>query len=152
MLLAGAASCLAPPAAVLAQTSQAPGRQVAPGLSARMAAFLHAISDEQPERIPGFFPSTGSFTHALTVHGESGDSSSVRRFAPAQKARAFRYGGPLWASVNLQFESQPVGLLVHQVLCRGMAWRPVSPTRFVPPGAGASSPTFVEWRAKVAGG
>jgi hypothetical protein len=111
-----------------------------------MAAFLHAISDEQPERIPGFFPSTGSFTHALTVHGESGDSSSVRRFAPAQKARAFRYGGPLWASVNLQFESQPVGLLVHQVLCRGVAWRPVSPTRFVPPGAGASSPTFVEWR------
>ncbi|HEX9939091.1 MAG TPA: hypothetical protein VGB15_18255 [Longimicrobium sp.] len=48
--------------------------------------------------------------------------------------------------MNLQFESQPVGLLVHQVLCRGVAWRPVSPTRFVPPGAGASSPTFVEWR------
>jgi hypothetical protein len=151
MLLAGAASCLAPPAAVLAQTSQASGRP-APGLSARMAAFLHAISDEQPERIPGFFPSTGSFTHALTVHGESRDSSAVRRFTPAQKARAFRYGGPLWASVNLQFESQPVGLLVHQVLCRGVAWRPVSPTRSCPRAPAPRRRRSWSGAAKVAGG
>jgi hypothetical protein len=52
----------------------------------------------------------------------------------------------VWASFEIQVESQPIGLFAHQVMHRGTGWRRVRGNRFVPPGASASSAIFVEWR------
>jgi hypothetical protein len=45
-----------------------------------------------------------------------------------------------------QPQAQTIGLFAHQVMMRGVEWRRVSGTRFVPPGETAASAIFVEWR------
>jgi hypothetical protein len=114
-------------------------------LAARTRAFLTAINDVGPEGILEFFPSEGHFTYVHTSHQTTGDHRGVWRFAAEQKEDAIR-NGPLWASFEFQFENQTIGLFAHQIMMRGVRWRRVSGTRFVPPGETASSAIFVEWR------
>lgn len=93
-----------------------------------------------------FLPRTGTFTYHLTSYFPGGTSEGVWRLTPADFRQAFLGDGPLKGVLQVQYEEQPIGRLAHQVMTRGTAWRRVAGNRFVPPGACASSPVFVEWR------
>jgi hypothetical protein len=139
VLVAGLASARVPARAFAQGGGSAPD-----ALAARNRGFLAAVN-AGPEGILEFFPSEGPFTYVHTVHQETGDRRGVWRFPARQAEEAIRKG-PLWASFELQMESQPIGLFAHQVMMRGTKWRRVSPTRFVPSGETATSGIFVEWR------
>jgi hypothetical protein len=95
--------------------------------------------------LESFFPQGGTFSYEHTAHESGGDRRGVRRFA-GTGIRDLVFRGPLENVLAINYESQPIGLFAHQVMLRGTNWTRVSPTRFVPPGERASSPTFVEWR------
>jgi hypothetical protein len=103
------------------------------------------VNQDRPDALPTFFPRTGTFTYYHTAHESTGDRPGVWRFAGAEAGSVLRRR-PLSGVFSINVEAQPIGLFAHQVMHRGTKWRRVSPTRFVPPGAPASSPTFVEWR------
>jgi hypothetical protein len=123
-------------------------RPVPASAATRTLAFLTAVNAGDPDQILEFFPTQGQFTYVHTVHLRTGDRRGVWRFPAEQKGDAFQ--GPLWAPFGFQPENQPVGLFAHQVMMRGVKWRRVSGTRFVPPGETASSDIFVEWRREGA--
>lgn len=110
-------------------------------LEGRNCAFLKAGA-----RRTEFLPSAGSFTYLSASHSPGRTSVGTWRFTAADVPRAGDPGGPLSGVFAILVEGQPVGRLAHQVLHRGTAWRRVHGTRFVPPGAPASSAVFVEWR------
>jgi hypothetical protein len=132
------------PALSAAQVSES-GAGVAT-LQQRASAFLDAVRRTDGDSIATFFPRTGDWTYVHTAHYRDRDQISVRRFPGSESYAAIRLRGPVWASFEIQFESQPIGLFAHQVMHRGTAWRRVRGNRFVPPGASASSAIFVEWR------
>jgi hypothetical protein len=70
------------------------------------------------------------------------------RFAGSETLRAIGAGGPLCGSFEQGFgEVGPVeGSLQMHVADHPSGWRRVGGNRFVPPGAGARSPVFVQWR------
>lgn len=110
-------------------------------LEGRNCAFLKAGA-----RRTEFLPTVGSFTYFSTSHSPARTLVGTWRFTAADIPRAGDRDGPLSGVFAILVEGQPVGRLAHQVLHRGTAWRRVNGTRFVPPGAPASSPVFVEWR------
>lgn len=110
-------------------------------LEGRNCAFLRA----GPRRTE-FLPASGVFTLHRTTHSVGRSAVGTWRFERDDVARATREGGPLEGVFAIRYEAQPIGRFAHQVLNRGTAWRRVTPTRFVPPGAPRSSPVFVEWR------
>lgn len=115
-------------------------------LDRRMETFLASFDSISAEGFVEFFPRTSDVVHRHTRHTSSGDQVTVTRFPAAEIPAALKYGGPLWASFQFQFEDQPIGLLAHQVMVRTGRWHQVGATRYVPPDAGAFSPTYVTWR------
>jgi hypothetical protein len=116
-------------------------------LSQRMRAFLELVDGAPAEIVAAYFPRRGDWTWYQTVHHDGGaDRAGVWRFPGASTRDAIRRCGPAWESFAFQPEGQPLGVLSSQVLDHGTRWRRVGGTRFVPPGAPARSPVFVEWR------
>lgn len=120
------------------------------GLEARMQAFLHAMEEAPRDQVAAFFPRRGDWawvtSHEARPPGE--DRTAIWRFPGAETARAIGPGGP----VCLSFErgGGEVGpmadALQGHVVDHPSGWRRVRGNRFVPPGAGARSPVFVQWR------
>ena len=117
-----------------------------PALEVRVHEFIAAVDTLGPAGIARFFPTTGDVMYRRTIHTAEGTQTGVWRFPAPEVAVALASGGPLWASFKIQPEAQPIGLFEHQVKLRAGRWRRVRGTRFVPPGADASSPIYVEWR------
>lgn len=118
---------------------------IAGGLGSTMHAFLKRLQG-MPGEFQPYLPRTGDLTYIHTTHSPEGDSVRVSRFTVEEVAVQLQSGGPIFEALYHSPEHQVVGLLVNQVECRGIKWRRVTITRFVPPGADASSPVFVEWR------
>jgi len=134
-----------PGAAAARETDVARAESVAT-LEDRTGAFLRAVRRTDADSIAAFFPRAGDWTYVHTAHHRDGERVGVRRFRGSESLAAIQLRGPVWASFEIQYESQPIGLFAHQVMHRGTAWRRVRGNRFVPPGASASSAIFVEWR------
>lgn len=122
-------------------------RMPAASLAARSAALLHALRwDGQLDSIRSFFPQDGDWTYVHTAHPRDGDRRAVWRFPGGETRRAIDHAGPIPHVFSINYHGQPIGLLVHQVMLRGVEWRRVAGNRYVPPGASSRSPTFIEWR------
>jgi hypothetical protein len=117
-----------------------------PALDLRVHEFIASVDTLEPAGIVHFFPTTGDVVYRRTIHTAEGTQTGVWRFPATEVLVALASGGPLWESFEIQPEAQPVGLFEHQVKLRAGRWRRVRGTRFVPPGADASSPIYVEWR------
>ena len=134
-----AALLLAVPAATQAQST----------LAGRMRAFLAAVESGHTDSVAAFFPRRGDLTWRETLRESPGGRPGVGvwRFSGAEARRAID-GGPLCMSFAVGGgDVGPVEVaLGMQVLSRGRPWRRVSRGRFVPRGAPAWSPVFVEWR------
>ncbi len=117
-----------------------------PSLDVRLHEFITYVDTAGSTGVARFFPTTGDVIYRRTIHTAEGTQTGIWRFPAPEVPVALASGGPLWASFEIQPEAQPVGLLEHQVKLRAGRWRRVQGTRFVPPGADASSPIYVEWR------
>lgn len=116
-------------------------------LPGRAAALLYALRWEgKLDSIREFFPRTGDWTYVHTSHEADGDRRGIWKFPGAETRRVIDHAGPIPRVFTINPEGQPIGLLVHQVMLRGAEWRRVAGNRYVPPGASARSPTFIEWR------
>ncbi len=135
-------SGLPPAPAPCLQAQARPG----PALDARVHEFIASVDTLEPAGIVRFFPTTGDVKYRRTIHTAEGTQTGVWRFPAPEVPVALSSDGPLWASFEIQPEAQPVGLFEHQVKLRPGRWRRVRGTRFVPPGADALSPIYVEWR------
>lgn len=111
-------------------------------LHARMDAFLGSLMGEDRREPYEYFPRRGSWTWINTDDARVG----VHRFPAGETRRALDGYCPLRDSFTFQPEGQPMGALIGRALEHGSGWRRVRGTRFVPPGAPATSPAFVEWR------
>jgi hypothetical protein len=140
LVCAAAAMAMSSPAAAQADRPQCTV-ELADTLEGWNCAFLKAGA----RRIE-FLPGHGIFTYYLTSHTPARNVRGAWRFAATDVAEAAAAGGPLHGVFAIRYEGQPVGRLAHQILHRGTRWRRVRGNRFVPPGAAASSPAFVEWR------
>lgn len=116
-----------------------------------MAAFLDAVAEDGPtDPMRRFFPTTGDWTYTHTVHLATGRDRIQRwTFPAAQTSLLFGFGkginvDPIWDSFLSDPHGQALGLLITAI--GDTPWRLVGRNRFVPPGASASSPVFVEWR------
>lgn len=117
------------------------------GLDARMRAFTDAMQEGQIDSVAAFFPRRGAWTWVLTTHdGARGDRVGVWRFGAEQTFRAIDDGGPVCDSFRLEFEMRAMGPLSDQMMRDPPPWRRVRGNRFVPRGASAGSPAFVQWR------
>lgn len=124
-----------------------------------MAEFLRSVPDDGPtDTTRRFFPTTGDWSYTHTVH-EAGGRTRIQRwvFPAAQTSRLFGFDkgvpvDPVWDSFLADPHGQIDGLLITVVEVNGQRrWRLVGRNRFVPPGAPASSPVFVEWRRERGG-
>lgn len=140
LCLVGASVAICPPAVAQDDRPQCVVESQAT-LEGRNCAFLRRES----RRIE-FLPRTGLFSYHLTTHSPGRSTTGTWRFSAAGLEEAARVTGPLFEVLDIDYEGQPIGRLAHQVMHRGTAWRRVYGNRFVPPGAPASSPVFVEWR------
>lgn len=120
--------------------------QAGPALEVRMHDFIASVDTLGLAGIVRFFPATGDMMYRRTIHTAERTQTGVWRFPASEIPGALARHGPLWASFEIQPEAQPIGLFEHQVKLRAGRWRRVRGTRFVPPGADASSPIYVEWR------
>jgi hypothetical protein len=127
--------------------AQGPARRGDP-LSARMDAFLHALEELRGDTLVTFLPRRGDWTWVLTTRYPGGvDRLGRWRFPPDEFLRAIDERGPLCESFSPGGDVIPLGTLMYNVLMESDGpWRRVSGNRFVPPGAPARSPVFVEWR------
>lgn len=137
-----------------AQTSELSRDESAPepilgvqsSLQRRMESFLAAFDTMSAPDFRGFFPRYGEVTYWHTRHTDVGDSIRSISVSATEIADSLNYPGAFWPSFQLQFEGQPLGLLVHQVYEREGTWIRVDNSRYVPPGESRESPTFIEWR------
>src|SRR4051812_38647374 len=83
-------------------------------LAARNRMFLEAVRARHPGRVAGFFPRHGTFEYVFTEHRQDGDNHESRRF-PGSAAQREISNGSLWESFDIQYEHQPIGLLLHQI-------------------------------------
>jgi len=125
------------PAAAQQYSDEPPGSRPGWTLERTMRAFL--LHGGEPL---GFFPTRGDWAWVVTTHyPEAPDRVGVRRFSAGEAERAMAPGGPLCSTFNRQVRAP--GTITGS---GGEGpWRRVG-TRFVPPGSGAGSPVFVEWR------
>lgn len=134
--------------ALIAATLIAAPATAQPGLEARMRAFTHAIERQTIDSVAAFFPRRGTWTWVLTTHtGLRGDRVGMWRFGAEQTLRALDEGGPVCESFEARGEVGSVGVLVAQMgYDPPRPWRRARGNRFVPRGASAGSPHFVQWR------
>lgn len=114
------------------------------GLDARMRDFARLAADGHVDSAAAFFPRRGTWTWVLTTHEEvRGERVGVWRFDAGQ-AREVIADGPACEMFNAHAEIRPA----HEPgrWLRDGGWRRVRGNRFVPRGASAASPTFVQWR------
>jgi hypothetical protein len=141
-LLAASLLC-ALPAAARAQDAPA-------GLRQRMEAFARALREQEPMvRIASFFPRDSAWEFVETPDRKApGAVVRHHRFEPDGTLRAISEGGPVCSSFGgVIGDVGPVETaLVMQAMQSRRPWRYVGRLRFVPPGARAGAPNFVEWR------
>jgi hypothetical protein len=105
---------------------------------------------EEPAGVARFFPRTGTLTWVNTLHDSAGVHTRERQFTADEARGALGFDGALWPSFVIQFEGQPIGLFVHQLMSRWANttpdWRRVGRARYVPADEPDSSALFVEWR------
>lgn len=140
-------------AAVLAMSllaTDAAAQSSPAGLRRRMDAFAAALRDQGPmPEIAAFFPRDSAWRMVRTPDREApGATLRIVRVAPDSTLAAIRGGGELCASFG--GPTAEVGpdeaTLVMQVMDHPRPWRYVGRQRFVPAGAPAESPSWVEWR------
>lgn len=125
------------PAAAQQYSVETPGSQPGWTLERTMSAFL--LHANEPR---GFFPTRGDWAWVVTTHyTDRPDHVGIQRFRAEDADRAIAPGGPLCPTFNRQVVD-PSSITGSP---RNGPWRRVG-TRFVPPGRGAGSPVFVEWR------
>lgn len=119
-----------------------------PALEGRMRAFTRAVAEEGIDSVAAYFPRRGTWTWVLTTHeGARRDRVGHWRFDAGQTLRAIREGGPVCGSFAHRGHVGPVGVLISKMGGHPpRPWRRVRGNRFVPPGASAGSPIFVQWR------
>jgi len=120
-------------------------------LEARMQAFLREVPETPNTALAAFFPRRGDWTWVQTLRDERGRRrrTGVWRFPGAETLRAIGAGGPVCGSFDLirgEFGPFEGRFGMQAIMNRGGPWRRVRGSRFVPPGASARSPVFVEWR------
>lgn len=113
-------------------------------LQQRMDAFIAAVRTENVDSIAAFFPRSGEWRYSRTAHTSEGPRAGTWRI-PAGDTRRAISGTELASSFRVDNE-QVIGLLAHQLRSRPGSWRLVAGNRFVPPGADASSATYISWR------
>jgi len=108
-----------------------------------MRRFARGLGGE----VRGYFPTRGEWTWVVTTHHRGGpDRVGVWRFPTAQTDSAIE-SGPLCDSFHAGDYAVLGTLIAPGIDLRGDGeWRRVRGTRFVPDGAPAGSPVFVEWR------
>lgn len=117
------------------------------GLEARMRGFLHAVQRMPVDSVAPFFPRRGTWTWVVTTHGSAlGDRVGAWRFDAQQTLQVIREGGPACQSFTPPGDVGGVGVLINEAWEHPWPWRRVRGNRFVPRGASAASPLFVEWR------
>jgi hypothetical protein len=119
-------------------------------LLARMQAFLREVPVAPNTGLVAYFPRRGDWTWVQTLRDIRGAPAptGIWRVPGAQTERAIGRDGPVCDSFDQgRGHSGPFeGRFGMQVMLNRGEWRRVGGTRFVPPGASASSPVFVEWR------
>lgn len=143
--IVGIALLAAVPSRAAAQDSE-----VVPAV--RMKRFMRALLTDSLDLLLPFFPRQGdwSWVQAWSDEHEHPLPAGTWRFPAASTRQVLDHGGPACESFDLFPEGgefgAPPGLLSEHVRYDSMGWRRVRGNRFVPPGAKASSPVFVEWR------
>ncbi|HET7464103.1 MAG TPA: hypothetical protein VFJ82_22795 [Longimicrobium sp.] len=133
-----------------------PAQRAPAGLRARMNEFLRSIpEDRRQDTTRRFFPRSGDWSYTHTVHLPGGDVRVQRWVFPAaQTSLLFGFGkegkapavDPVTESFEIIYEGQRIGMLIEVIMRTSSRWRLVGGNRFVPPGAPASYPVYVEWR------
>lgn len=119
-------------------------------LAGRMRAFLREVPDAPNTELAAFFPRRGDWTWEQTLLDGRGIATRVvvQRFPGAETLRVIGAGGPACLSFDgIRGEFGPFeGRFGMQARMNPAPWRRVRGNRFVPHGASARSPVFVEWR------
>lgn len=117
------------------------------GLSTRMNGFLGAMGAYPRDTLLPFFPRRGAWTWVLaTRQAGRADRIGLWRFRTDDLLAAIEYPGPLCESFSHGGDAIVLGTLMYNVMQHPRGWRRVAGNRFVPPGASARSPVFVQWR------
>ncbi len=114
-----------------------------------MRAFIHAVAEEPRDSVTTYFPKRGDWTWVPAfVYGNRRVPPGAWRFRGPETLRVLSAGGPVCDSfAQYGGDYGPVeGSFVSRAASGKGRWRRVRGNRFVPPGASAGSPTFVEWR------
>jgi hypothetical protein len=130
-----------------------PARAQDNDLAARMRAFVREIQVTPNDGLAAYLPRRGDWTRVQTIglwraRRRVGERVGVWRFPGAETVRVIGEGGPACGSFDTSvggvgpFE----GWLGMQMRMNPQPWRRVRGNRFVPRGASADSPVFVEWR------
>jgi hypothetical protein len=146
---------LAIAAGLLAAPLHAQAREPAPtgpelrALRSRMEALADSMREYGPsESFAGWFPREGTWTWRQTLHGAPGGVRVViQRFPASETVEALSSRDPLCRSFfrgGGEVETVPT-TIAGWLSAESARWRRIG-RRFVPRGAPASSPTFVEWR------
>lgn len=135
--------------ALLAMMAAAAPAAAQPALEGRMRAFARAVEEKGIDSVAAFFPRRGTWAWVLTTHaGLRGDHVGLWRFDAAETLRAIQEGGPVCGSFAHRGHAGALGMLSSEMGEHPRRrWRRVRGNRFVPPGASAGSPIFVEVEA-----
>jgi hypothetical protein len=117
-----------------------------PGPDARMRAFLEAGREvESNEKLADFFVRASPATWVLTTRVGHDTHVGRWRFAHADLLPAMDEG-PLCETFSHGGDVISMESLMYRIVFDKRPWRRVGGQRFVPAGAPARSPLFVEWR------
>ena len=149
LLRLAALACLA----ALPATAQESAAPAGATLDARMQAFIREIRERPNTGLAAYFPRRGDWTRVQTIGvwrggRRVGERVGMWRFAGAETVRIIGAGGAACSSFDTDVgDVGPFdGLFGMQTLLNRQPWRLVRGNRFVPRGASAKSPVFVEWR------
>jgi hypothetical protein len=117
-------------------------------LAGRMRAFLAAMQDADEAGIAAFFPRRGDWDWVRTLNGTRGPRRVVTwRIPGAETGRLIGDGGAGCEEFDAgRGDVGPVEGSFAGEAGEEEDWRRAGGTRFVPPGASAASPVFVQWR------
>jgi hypothetical protein len=116
-------------------------------LARRNRDFLRALVEDR-DSAARFFPRHGDWAWVHRTEYDVGRGiTGVWRFRGDEAARVIGRGGVMCG--ELLYNAEAGSELMEQIFLdvdQRRAWRRVRGHRFVPPGSGARSPLFVEWR------